>query len=123
MSEDTFFTVEQIGPTSVLTWADSAAKRDSHNGELRVELQAFVMTAKPRCVVVSFARLTHCPSALIGALIGLNRQLKERGSGLKLCEMHPPLLKQFDRLHLGSVFEIHGSLSDALAACEEHATS
>lgn len=123
MSDYKYFTVEQYSRVSVLTWTESAATRASLNGELQVELQAFVLTTKPTCVVVSFAQLRQCPSALVNGLVGLKRQLGERGSALKLCEMNALLLEQFDRLHLGSVFEIHGSLSDALAACEEHATS
>ena len=119
MYEYNFFTVEQFDNISVLTWTESAARRASHNGERRVELRAFVLTAKPSCVVVSFTRLTQCPSALIGALIGLNRQLIERGSRLTLCEMNPALREQFNRHHLEQVFEIHGSLSDAMADCEE----
>lgn len=123
MSNYRSFTVEQYDKVSVLTWAESAATRDSHNGELRVELQAFVLTAKPPCVVVSFARLTRCPSALIGGLIGLKRQLAERGSGLQLCEMNQQLREQFERLHLDRVFEIHDSVAEAIAACEEAVTS
>lgn len=105
----------------VLTWTESAASRVLRSGELRVELQAFVLITKPSCVVVSFAQLEQCSSSLIGGLVGLNRQLTERGSRLKLCEMNPPLREQFQRLRLDRVFEIHGSLSDAIAACEEGA--
>lgn len=123
MSDYKFFTVEQYGKVSVLTWTESAATRDSHNGELRFELQAFVLTAKPSCVVVSFAHLGQCPSALIGGLIGLKRQLTERGSGLQLCEMNQQLHEQFERLHLDRVFEIHDSVADAIVACEEAVTS
>ena len=120
MSDYTFFTVEQYDQVSVLTWTKSAATRVL-NGELRVELQAFVLTTKSSCVVASFAQLGQCSSSLIGGLVGLNRQLNERGSRLKLYEMNPPLREQFDRLNLDRVFEIHGSLSDAIATCEESA--
>lgn len=123
MSDYKFFTVDQYDKVTVLTWAESAAARDSHNGELRVELQAFVSTAKPTCVVVCFARLTQCPSALIGGLVGLKRQLTERASGLQLCDMNQQLREQFERLHLDRVFEIHDSVADAIAACEEAVTS
>ncbi len=88
-----------------------------------VELRAFVLTTKPSCVAVSFAQLTQCPSSLMGCLVGLNRQLKERGSWLKLCELNPSLREQFDRLHLDRVFQLYGSVSDAIAACEEQALS
>lgn len=118
MSDYTFFTVEQYGNVSILTWTESAATRVLRNGELRVEMRAFVVTTKPHCVIVRFAQLRQCPSSLIGGLIGLNGQLKERGGRLKLCEMDQLLREQFDRLHLDSVFEIHGSLSEAITACE-----
>lgn len=119
MSDYKYFTVEQYSRVPVITWTESAATRDSLNGELRVELQAFVLTTKPTCVVVSFAQLRQCPSALIGGLIGLKRQLAERGSDLQLCEMNQQLHEQFERLHLDCVFNIHDSVADALAACEE----
>ncbi len=119
MADYRFFTVEQYDQASVLTWTKLAAKRVLLNGELRFELRAFVLTTKPSCVVASFARLTQCPSSLIGCLVGLNRQLKERGSRLKLCELNPSLREQFNRLHLDRVFEICDSVSDAVVACEE----
>ena len=118
MSDYTYFTVEQYSSVSVLTWKESGAMRDSLNGELRVELQAFVLTAKPTCVVVSFAQLRQCPSALIGGLLALKKQLAERGTGLQLCEMNQ-LHEQFERLHVDRLFDIHDSVADAIAACEE----
>jgi anti-anti-sigma regulatory factor len=118
-----FFNVEQYGKVSVLTWTESAATRILHNGELRVELRAFLLTTRPSCVVVSFAQLRQCPSALIGGLVGLNRQLQERGIRLTLCEMNQRLREQFERLHLDSVFEIRDSVADAIVACEEAVTN
>jgi anti-anti-sigma regulatory factor len=118
-----FFNVEQYDKVSVLTWTESAATRILHNGELRVELRAFLLTTRPSCVVVSFAQLRQCPSALIGGLVGLNRQLQERGIRLTLCEMNQRLREQFERLHLDSVFEIRDSVADAIVACEEAVTN
>jgi anti-anti-sigma regulatory factor len=118
-----FFNVEQYDKVSVLTWTESAATRILHNGELRVELRAFLLTTRPSCVVVSFAQLRQCPSALIGGLVGLSRQLQERGIRLTLCEMNQRLREQFERLHLDSVFEIRDSVADAIVACEEAVTN
>lgn len=123
MCDYKFFTYEQYDTVSVLTWMGTAATQNSHNGELRVELQAFVMTAKPNCVVLSFAQLRQFPSALIGGLLGLKKLLAERGSRLQLCEMNKQLREQFERLHLDSVFEIRDSVADAIVACEEAGTS
>lgn len=123
MADFTFFTVEQYDQVSVLTWNESAVTRDEFNGELKIEFQAFLFTAKPKCVVVSFAQLKQCPSSLIGGLIVLNKQLNIRESRLKLCEMNTLQRAQFARLHLDRVFEIHDSLSDAMASCEEGANT
>jgi anti-anti-sigma regulatory factor len=123
MSDYTSFTVEQYEEVSVLKWTESAAKRVLHNGELRVELQAFVLTTKPRCVIASFTRLTQCPSSLVGGLIGLNKQLKERSSSLTLCEMNQLLREQFEQLNVDRVFQIADSAADAITACEESIAS
>lgn len=119
MSDYMFFTIDQYEEMAVLTLTEAAVTRVLQDGELRVELDAFLLTAKPRCVMVSFARLKRCPSSLIGGLIGLNKKLKERGNRLKLCDLAPSLREQFRRLSLDRVFEIHNSLSDAVAECDQ----
>ena len=119
MSDYTFFEIDQYESMSLLTLKESAATWALQDGELRIELEAFVLARRPRCVIVSFARLERCPSSLIGGLIGLNRKLKERGCRLQLCEMNSPLRELFHRLSLNRLFEMHGSLSDAAAACEQ----
>jgi len=123
MSNYTFFIVEPYANVCVLTWTKAAATRVLHNGELEIELRAFALTTKARCVIVSFARLAQCPSSLIGGLIGLNRQLKERGGSLILSELNQHVCEQFARLQLGSLFEVRNSVADAITLCEEVVTS
>lgn len=118
MPDYQFFKVDQYDKVFVLTWTELAATRILQDNEVQVELQAFVLTAKPGCVVVSFTQLAQCPSSLIASLIVLKRRLEEHANGLQLCGMSTQLREQFQRLHLGRVFEIHDSVSDAIEACE-----
>ncbi len=120
MSVYTYFTTEQYEGVSVLTW-NASAVGTLLNGELGVELKAFVMTAKPRCVVVSFAQLTRCPTSLLNGLIVLHKQLDARGGRLVLCDVSGKLREQFDQLAPEVMLEIHDTLAEATAACQEDA--
>lgn len=114
-----YFTIDQNENIAVVTWTPAAVSPMLDSAELMVQLKAFVKLAKPRTIIVSFARLELCSSSLVGVLVNVNRLLREQDIRLMLCELSPVIRDKLDRLHLDQMFEKYGALSEAISACEE----
>ncbi len=68
-----------------------------------------------RRFVVDFARTGHIDSSGLGALIGLARRVRERGGELRLAALNEDLQRLFALTELHGLFEIRGSVDEALA--------
>ena len=118
MRDFTFFTVESKDGVAVVHWKESEVSRASLDRELHTELCSWVGDSRPRRVLVSFADLEWCPSALLGGLIGMRKRLAVDGGDLKLCDVNSFIEEQLRRLNLERMFDIHANRRDAIAAFE-----
>ena len=118
MRDFTFFTVESQDGVAVVHWKESEISRSSLDRELHTELCSWVADSKPCRVLVSFADLQRCPSALLGGLIGMRKQLAADGGELKLCDVNSFMQEKLRRLNLERMFDIHTDRSDAIIAFE-----
>jgi len=86
--------------------------------EFQDELLLLVDREKPKKVLVSFHGVTHCSTAVINGLLRAKKKLMTSGGGqIKLSDMHAPMREAYKLLNLdGTVFHIHDSEAEALAA-------
>jgi len=71
-------------------------------------------------VVVDLGRVDFLDSTGLGVLVGAHRRLRAGGGSLNLVIPHERLLKIFRITGLDTVFEIHGSVEDAIPGGSAH---
>jgi anti-anti-sigma factor len=117
MAEQKRFQVEIDGTVTIVRLSDPALSDFILISELHDELLTFIAQCEPRHLVVDFSRVTHCSSAVINAVLRARNRLREGGGNIKLCGMRYSVRDAFRTLNLdGTVFEIHGSLQEAVDA-------
>jgi anti-anti-sigma factor len=60
-------------------------------------------------------------SVFLARLVSLQRQLRERGGGLVLCELRPELYRIFEACRLDTQFRFARTVADGCAALEQAA--
>lgn len=81
------------------------------------ELVAYVQREQPENLVINFANVHRCATVAINGLLAVRRILGMDRTRLKLCHVRDEVYETLTVLSLaGSVFEIHDTLDDAIAA-------
>ncbi len=84
--------------------------------QLQDELLRLVDTDKPHKLVVDFARVVHCSTAVINGLLRVRRRMLRQDGCLQLCGMSNTIRDAYRMLNLdGTVFPIQDTLDEALA--------
>ncbi len=65
-------------------------------------------------VVVDLEELTYISSAGLGVFLSYVEPLRDRGGDLRLCSLLPKVQRVFDIVGFSSVFQISGSVEDAI---------
>ena len=79
------------------------------------ELLHLISQERPPHLLINFARVVHCPSELINALIDVRSMVVGEGGQLRICGLRDETREVFQVLGLdGSLFEIHDSASRAI---------
>ena len=111
------FQVELDGHVTVIRLIDSQLHEIILITELHDELLEYIEHHQPRNLLVDFAMVTQCSSAVINSMLRARRRVLEHGGCIRLCSMHGPVRAVFQTLCLdGTVFEIYESLPEALQA-------
>ena len=77
----------------------------------------FIEENQPRKLLVDFAMVTHCSSAVINSMLLARKRLMAYGAVVRLCSMHKQVREAFSILRLdGTLFEIYESLPEAIEA-------
>lgn len=85
--------------------------------ELHDELLQYIEHHHPQKLLVDFAMVTHCSSAVINSMLLARKRLMSHDGVVRLCSMHKPVREAFRILRLdGTLFEISESLTDGLDA-------
>lgn len=67
-------------------------------------------------VLVDFSRTDYIDSSGLGALVSLNKRIRERGGALRLAALNEDLRTLFELTRLDTLFELHDSVADAVAS-------
>ena len=65
-------------------------------------------------LLISFSNVDHLSSAALGALITIDRKVKEKKGGLRLANIDPHIYEVFAITRLNRLFDIHESTESAL---------
>ena len=116
MSAEKRFALESIDDITVLHMVDPRLYDTILVNEFEVELAGYV-SAGAREIVVDFANVTQCSTAVINALITAQKQVKSAGGEIKLCQMKDMVRQAYRILKLdGSLFHIYEDIDGAVAA-------
>jgi anti-sigma B factor antagonist len=102
----------------VARFMDERLTDDLALAEVGEELHSLVAEEKCPKLLLSFAGVTYLSSAMLGKLISINRQLREKGGKLKLCELCPIIQEVFTLTKLNQIIDIRTTESEGLKAFE-----
>ena len=87
--------------------------------ELRDELLSYYAAERPPRLLINFGNIEHCPTAMINALIVLERRVKAAGGSIALSDLSPRVRDVFKLLKLdGTVFNIYANEQSARSALQ-----
>lgn len=119
MRKSWYFDIEQHGSVTELYLTDTKFFNTEHYAELVDELLAFVEQERPRELLVNLSRLGYCSTAVMSALVAVQRQLASLPvtGVMKLCGASEVVDEAIRRLKLDQgVFDIYSTDVDAIRA-------
>jgi stage II sporulation protein AA (anti-sigma F factor antagonist) len=107
--------VNESGPVSVVTFADSKIIDEAEIQELGQELYDLVERDDRKKIVLNFANVEFLSSAALGKLIGFDKRVKQHAAELILSNIRPEIYEVFAIMKLTKLFQIKDDEADALA--------
>lgn len=80
--------------------------------EFNVQLQKYLAEGHKK-MIIDCAHLGYVSSVGIGALVALQKRLRDRGGMVKLAAIQGTVAEVLKILHLGKVLDIHGDIEFA----------
>ena len=114
-----WFSVEQVGPLTVIRFGRVATPEDEAVAEVRERLFDLVDREGRRQVLLDFGKVRGLASRMLGQLVALHHKLRAVGGRLVLCEVSPALYEFFETAKLPGVLCIRGGELDALEALRQ----
>lgn len=117
MSKHKHFEVQRAGDVCVVHLIDPKLFDTLIVTELQDDLMELIDTEQPGKLVVNFASVTHCSTAVINSLLRAKKKLLSMDGTLKLSGMSSSIREAYKMLNLdGTVFQIYDKPSDAIEA-------
>lgn len=110
--------VNREGPIMVVELLEEKILEEGPISELAQQLFQVVQDNPGLNLLLSFSRVKHFSSALLGTLIRLNKRVSAGGGVFKLCQIRASLLEVFEITKLNKVFEIYRERTEALLSYE-----
>jgi anti-sigma B factor antagonist len=107
--------VDESGPVSVVTFADSKIIDEAEIQELGQELYDLVERDNRKKIVLNFGNVEFLSSAALGKLIGFDKRVKQHSAELILTNIRPEIYEVFAITKLTKLFQIKDDEADALA--------
>ena len=79
-------------------------------------LSRYVESKNELKIILDLENVEYMTSAGIGHLVGLLKKARARDTTLKLCSLQESIAELFDVLRLTSIFEVHRSVTEAVAS-------
>lgn len=122
MAENRRLDVKEVGPVTVVRFADHRIMDDASIQEIGQELYQLVDEQQRDRLLLNLCDVDFLSSSALGKLITLHRKLKDRHGALKFCNVRPEIYEVFAITRLNTKFDIHDEEPDALAAFDSERT-
>ena len=111
------FDVAQSGDVTILRLKDPRLSELLEITELHDEMLDYIERQSPHNLLIDFATVTQCSTAVINGLLRAKKRMLALGGRFMLCSMHESVREAYRVLSLdGTVFEIHDTLPEAIDA-------
>jgi anti-sigma B factor antagonist len=108
--------VERLDDALVVHFHDSKITGELAISGLGDELYAIVGRPDCQTLVLDFSDVDFLSSAMLGKLIRIHQEMKDKGGILRLCGVCPNIRLIFKYTHLDTIFDIRDTPSDAVEA-------
>jgi anti-sigma B factor antagonist len=78
------------------------------------EISGLIDTAGNPRILINFTNVDHLSSAALGALITINKKIREKSGQLRLANIDPQIYEIFVITQLNSLFNIHDTADEAI---------
>ncbi len=78
------------------------------------EITGLIGLAEIPRILINFTNVDHLSSAALGALITINKKIKDKSGELRLANIDPQIYEIFVITQLNSLFNIHETADEAL---------
>ena len=111
----THLNVQKRESVEVVSFSDRKILEELSIREIEDELFALVSATPAIQLLLDFSNVEHLSSAALGMLINLQKEVGKQKGHLKLADIRPPIYEVFKISRLSKLFEIHGTVDEALA--------
>ena len=108
--------VRKSNGVSVVEFSERKILEELSINEIRDELLALVSANPGGLTLVSFRNVDYLSSGALGALITLDKAVKEGGGKLRLAEISPEIYDVFKITRLNKLFQIYDTSEQAMAS-------
>jgi anti-sigma B factor antagonist len=108
-------TVQKRDAVDVVAFSDRKILEELSIREIEDELFALVGATPSIQLLLDFSNVEHLSSAALGMLINLQKEVGKQSGKLKLADIRPQIYEVFKITRLSRMFDIHGSVDEALA--------
>ncbi len=101
---------------TIVGFADKKILDEISISEIGQQLSALAAGAGQPRLVLDFDGVSHMSSSALGMLITIHKRIREKSGELRLANIEPKIHEVFVITRLNEIFEIHGSLAEALGS-------
>lgn len=116
MAERRRIELNEVGDIAVVRFRDQKIIEDLGIQELGQELFDLVEVENRLKLVLNFSSVDFLSSAALGKLITLDKRVKAKKGGLRLCNIRSEIYEVFAITRLDRLFKIKDDEADALAS-------
>jgi anti-sigma B factor antagonist len=113
MSDSRLRVTEESGITQV-EFIDRNILDEVNIQAISEEVSGLIDAASTPRILINFTNVDHLSSAALGALITINKKIREKSGQLRLANIDPQIYEIFVITQLNSLFNIHDTADEAI---------
>jgi anti-sigma B factor antagonist len=114
MAGDSRLRVRKQDQVTVVEFIDRNILDEANIQAIGEEITALVDAENSPRLAISFSNVDHLSSAALGALITIDRRVRNKSGQLRLSNIDPQIYEVFVITRLNKLFQIHETVDDAV---------
>ncbi len=114
MAGDSRLRVRKQDQVTVVEFIDRNILDEANIQAIGEEITALVDAESSPRLAISFSNVDHLSSAALGALITIDRRVRNKSGQLRLSNIDPQIYEVFVITRLNKLFQIHETVDDAV---------